>query len=324
MHKKSKINYLQEIKTKTSEPVLKIITFWQSELLRKSFSENTLEAYFSDLYIFISHFHSKSQNRELNKEDFERFSLSHLRIFFAEIGKERIATSRARMLSTIKSFYRYCEKNCFLKNEAIFQLKTPKTAKSLPRAIEVTKTFDAIESIEQIEAHKRNYNEWAAQRDKTLLTIIYSCGLRISEALSLKVSDFLGDNNFLKISGKGNKERIVPLLPEASEEVRKLILICPFIDNKNPDSFLFFGKQGKKLDPAVFQKSVRDLKNMIGLSEGSTPHAFRHSFATHLLSNSGDLRTIQELLGHSSLSTTQRYTAVDSARIFKELERINQ
>src|SRR5690606_17556459 len=152
---------------------------------------------------------------------------------------------------------------------------------------------------------------WLAKRDMALLILIYATGLRISEALSLKVNDM--DHEQLVIQGKGNKERIVPLLPAVRTAVKDYIAACPYPLTDN--DLLFLGARGKPLQPAIFQKQLRKLREWLGLPDATTPHAFRHSFATHLLSGGADLRSIQELLGHASLSTTQRYTAVDESRL---------
>jgi integrase/recombinase XerC len=153
-----------------------------------------------------------------------------------------------------------------------------------------------------------------------LLQLIYACGLRISEALNLKISD-INSNLIIKVKGKGNKERYIPILPNVFSEIQDLIKMCPYCSEKS--SFIFYGKLGKKLNPSIFQQIIRNVRNKLGLPESTTPHTFRHSFATHLLENSGDLRTIQELLGHSSLSTTQRYTKIDTKRIISAFDAIN-
>lgn len=318
---KQQHRYFPKIAVLCNKDTLDIITKWENYLTNeKKYSPHTLEAYFGDMYFFLHFLHEKQSSIDVNF--LNSFSAGTFREFLAHISSKREASSRARTLSTIKSFYRFAEKNNLLKNEIVFTIRSPKLDKNLPRAIEVEKTLSAIENSGNVEFFKKTASEWVAQRDKALLTLIYSCGLRISEAINLKIGDFFGSDNFLRIKGKGGKERIVPIIPEVMTEIKKLKDMCPFID-ENPQSYIFFGKQGKLLDPAVFQKVMRSIKNLNNLPEGSTPHAFRHSYATHLLSESGDLRTIQELLGHSSLSTTQRYTKVDAGRIFKELDRIN-
>ena len=155
---------------------------------------------------------------------------------------------------------------------------------------------------------------WLADRDVALMTLLYGCGLRISEALNLDVKDFPTEGA-LVITGKGNKQRLVPLLPIVKNTIDQYICNCPFgLKDADP---LFVGARGKRLNPRVVQRQMEYVRKIMGLPETTTPHALRHSFATHLLAGGGDLRTIQELLGHSSLSTTQRYTEVDSARLIE-------
>ncbi|MDX1950075.1 MAG: tyrosine recombinase XerC [Rickettsiales bacterium] len=321
--KNKKKIYLKELAKMTDEFLVSVFEKWQAFLLARNFSENTIESYFNDIYFFIKFFKNRLSSK-INREILSNLKQSDFRLFLSDIKQHRGASSsRARTLSSVKSFYKFCENNDFLQNENLSLVKSPKIPKNLPRAISVEKTLEAIANISEIEFHKDNCEQWISQRDKTLLMLIYSAGLRISEAINLKLSNFTAGNNFIKIKGKGNKERLVPVLPNVLKEIENLKLSCPYINAQDENSYIFFGKQGGQLDKAVFQKIIRSLKNMLGLPEGSTPHAFRHSFATHLLSNSGDLRTIQELLGHSNLSTTQKYTKVDSTRIFKELERIN-
>jgi integrase/recombinase XerC len=219
------------------------------------------------------------------------------------------AASTARALSTVKSFFRYLEKQEQVKNAAIFNIRGPRLKKALPRALAEGQAAEALQSIGQ-----QHEEEWVNKRDVALLVLIYGCGLRISEALSLRCQD-VPQGDVLTITGKGNKQRQVPVLPAVKEAIQQYIASCPY--PFTPLSPLFLGKRGKALDPAIFQLQLRKLRAALNLPESTTPHAFRHSFATHLLSAGGDLRSIQELLGHASLSTTQRYTHVDKARLLK-------
>jgi integrase/recombinase XerC len=160
---------------------------------------------------------------------------------------------------------------------------------------------------------------WIDQRDAAVLILLYGAGLRIGEALSLtkaEVDDLLKNGrDTLSVTGKGNKTRLVPLLPQALQALKAYRDNCPWLAAAKPADRVFVGARGGALDPAIVQKRVREIRRELGLAESVTPHALRHSFATHLLGAGGDLRTIQELLGHASLSTTQRYTDVDSARL---------
>jgi integrase/recombinase XerC len=150
---------------------------------------------------------------------------------------------------------------------------------------------------------------WIAARDTSILTLLYGCGLRISEALGLQRGD-APFRDAIRIVGKGNKERVVPVLPVVAESVEAYVALCPFV--MTTDGPLFVGVRGKRLNAGVVQRQMRQVRIALGLPDTATPHALRHSFATHLLSSGGDLRSIQELLGHASLSTTQRYTEVDT------------
>ena len=156
-------------------------------------------------------------------------------------------------------------------------------------------------------------------RNAAVLALLYGCGLRISEALSLTPADFAGGPASLRIAGKGGKTRIVPLIPPARAGVEDYIKLCPF--PLGEDGPLFRGARGGALQPAIIQREMQKLRGALGLPDSATPHALRHSFATHLLAGGGDLRTIQELLGHASLSTTQVYTGVDSARLLEIYDR---
>ena len=217
-------------------------------------------------------------------------------------------TSTARALSTVKSFYRYLEKQGTLTNPVIFHLRGPKLKKALPKALGVEQAQQALETI-----GTQHEDEWVNKRDLALLVLIYGSGLRISEALSLTTADNKGDS--LTIIGKGNKQRMVPLLPVIKNAIADYMSACPYPFTATAP--LFLGKRGQPLNPAIFQLQLRKLRAALNLPESTTPHAFRHSFATHLLSAGGDLRSIQELLGHTSLSTTQRYTHVDKARLMQ-------
>lgn len=297
-----------------------IISDWLKYLKEQKFySDNTIEAYILDLSLFFNFL--IEHNGEITKiNTLAELNLSDFRAFSSNISSNRIAASRARAISSVKSFYKYCERNNILKNENIFLLKSPKIPKAITKALNFENTQAAISESANIEIFKKNSEEWISIRDSVLLQLIYSCGLRISEALNLKILD-IADSKILKIKGKGGKERFVPLIDSVFLSIKKLINICPYCTEK--DSYIFYGKRGKQLDAAVFQQVIRNVRINLGLPESTTPHAFRHSFATHLLENSGDLRTIQELLGHSSLSTTQRYTKVDTKRIINAFNLIN-
>ena len=198
-------------------------------------------------------------------------------------------------------------------NTAISVISSPRRAKVLPKALDVDDTFKVLETVEKLASEK-----WQGLRDVAILTILYGCGLRISEALSLNVGD-IGHNDFLKIKGKGNKERLVPLLPVVKEKINAYLAACPY--DIKPGEALFLGARGERLSPRIVQRTLEKIRGILGLPDTLTPHALRHSFATHLLAAGTDLRSIQELLGHASLNTTQRYTDVQIDKLQRDYQK---
>lgn len=195
-----------------------------------------------------------------------------------------------------------------MKNEDISVIVNPRRPKILPKALDVTQIFNLLKKSEKNQ-------DWQGLRDTAIFTILYGCGLRISEALALNVGD-ITHNDFLRVKGKGNKERIVPLLPLVKENISAYLAACPYkLTNGEP---LFLGARGDRISPRIIQRNLEKLRRELGLPDTVTPHALRHSFATHLLAEGTDLRSIQELLGHASLSTTQRYTDVQIETLQKE------
>jgi integrase/recombinase XerC len=219
-------------------------------------------------------------------------------------------------MSAIKSFFKYLAKHKKIKNEVIGLMRNPKAKKGLPRAIDIDNIDKILDTIRDM--HKE---EWQSKRDIALCFLIYGCGLRISEALGLKRGDFFGTREVVAIKGKGGKVRHVPLLPIVIGKMEDYLGDCPY--PVLPEDYLFKSATGLKYSATLFQKLVRDIRKMLDLSASITPHAFRHSFATHLLSNGADLRSIQELLGHSSLSTTQVYTKVDKDRLLSVYKNVH-
>jgi integrase/recombinase XerC len=302
--------------------ITSILQNWLDYLAsEKKYSTNTIEAYTHDINNFIG-FLKNHLATEVTINTLEKLRLNDFRSWVASLSDARIAASKARAVSVIRSFYKFCERREILKNEYIFLLRNMKTPKNLPRALNIEETKTSITEIENIEFEKSTTEEWVSKRDKALLSLIYASGLRISEALSLTPKDIQHD--YLKIKGKGGKERIVPLLPQVKAEIESYMSECPFHQQAGVDEnlSLFLGKRGNKLDAAVFQKSIRKMRQNLELPDTVTPHAYRHSYATHLLANSGDLRTIQELLGHASLSTTQRYTKIEPSKLLEAYSKI--
>jgi len=227
----------------------------------------------------------------------------------AEERAGKINATRARHLAAVRSFFRYLAKRHGIVNPALSLLSTPRTGRRLPRALSVADARAAVAEIGSV-------SEAAAvgARDTALLALLYGSGLRIAEALALDVADAPrpGSDALLRITGKGGRQRLVPVLPAVRAAVEAWLAHHP---SRAADAPLFVGRRGKRLDPAVAQRALRQFRRRHGLPEHATPHALRHSFATHLLAAGADLRSIQELLGHASLSTTQRYTAVDEAQL---------
>ena len=277
---------------------------WRDKLyLEKRFSLHTLHGYFTDLRIFLEFLQnhrgqkiSLSTLLDLKPQDIRSFLTSRVQ---DGIGKR----SNARMLSTLKSFFKYLNINGIKTSTALQVISTPRLGKLLPHPIAVEEA-QALTTLEG--------DTWEDLRDQALFTLLYGGGLRISEALAINGEDILPEQTTtlsLLLKGKGGKERMVPLLPQILEKVDIYRAACPHdLIGAAP---LFKGTQGGRLNAAVAQKRLRSLKYQLGLPESLTPHTLRHSFATHLLASGGDLRKIQELLGHSSLSTTQIYTEVD-------------
>ncbi|MBN8827476.1 MAG: tyrosine recombinase XerC [Sphingobacteriia bacterium] len=277
--------------------------FLSSLIEQKSYSSHTHLAYQNDIFSFYE-FLSNYKDNEVSLELLNNLSITDFRAFIAHrVNKKYDSTSNTRIISSLRSFYKYLNKYFNIENQAIILLKTPKKKERLPRAMtenDASKSVDVIQELTD--------NPWVAKRDLALLTLIYGCGLRISEALNLTLDNFDKSGDFIRIIGKGNKERLVPVLKIVKERIDDYISNCPY--PVIPDGTIFFGLRGKKLQAAVFARRLIDLRRMSGLDEAVTAHAYRHSFATHLLGSGADLRSIQELLGHASLSTTQIYTKV--------------
>jgi integrase/recombinase XerC len=238
--------------------------------------------------------------------------LSDFRAFLAERARGGAGkTTRARQLSALKTFFRFLDRTGRLHNGAISVTRGPKLGRRLPRPIGEGAAQRLIEVAESLPEQ-----DWVGLRDKALFLVLYGAGLRLGEALSLKPQDLPGENAPLRITGKGRKMREVPLLPVVREAIDRYRRACPHVLGAGEP--LFRGVRGGALNPAVAERQMRGLRASVpGLDESATPHALRHSFATHLLDAGADLRAIQDLLGHASLATTEGYTAVDTARLME-------
>ena len=224
------------------------------------------------------------------------------------------ARTLGRGLAGVRSLLRFLERRGLANAAGAAALRAPKQPKSLPKPLTAADARRVVSAEEQLAEEP-----WIAARNAAVLTLLYGCGLRISEALGLSGGDLAGtDATVLRITGKGGKTRLVPVLPVALQAVLEYRWLCPW--HLGADDPLFRGARGGPLNPAIIQREMARLRSALNLPDTATPHALRHSFATHLLGRGGDLRTIQELLGHASLSTTQVYTGVDAARLLEVYE----
>lgn len=241
--------------------------------------------------------------------DLKDLRTADFRAYLSFLRKSRTLsnTSLAQQISSLKSLFRFLEKEGLVKSPALQALRTPKRPHSIPKPISEDQADRLIHSAGEAPA-----KPWLCARDAAVMTLLYGCGLRISEALSLRKGDVPLGLSF-NMTGKGNKQRMVPVLPVVTQAIEAYLELCPHpLTAEDP---LFVGTRGGALGPRAVQKSIQSLRISLGLPETATPHALRHSFATHLLGNGGDLRSIQELLGHASLSTTQIYTEVDTKQL---------
>lgn len=270
-------------------------------------SPHTLDAYQRDLSAFLR-FLSGHLGFQPGMRDLEGLEPADFRSYLAMRGTAGLSrASTARAVSTLRGFFRFLARNHLAHNPAIDCLRAPKVPRSVPRALSEAEALEAVDAAADLDDEP-----WVGKRDAALITLLYGCGLRIGEALALD-RDQAPEGETIVVTGKGGKQRVVPVLPVVAAAIGDYLAVCPYrLGEGDP---LFVGVRGKRLNPGVAQRQVRRLRALLGLPETATPHALRHSFATHLLAGGGDLRTIQELLGHASLSTTQRYTEVDAARL---------
>ncbi|WP_069301537.1 tyrosine recombinase XerC [Neptunicoccus sediminis] len=270
-------------------------------------SAKTVEAYQRDVSGFLG-FLANHLGGDLGKAKLGAVKITDMRAWMAHERRRGVGPrSLARELSAVKSFYRWLGEAEGVEVTAPLATRAPKFKAQLPRPVAKDQAKAMIETVEL-----QTLDGWTGARDTAVITLLYGCGLRISEALGLTFAAVpLGET--LRIRGKGDKDRIVPVLPTARKAVDSYLALCPF--SHTPDTPLFLGKKGKVLNPRHIQKVMEQTRMQLGLPATATPHAMRHSFATHLLEAGGDLRAIQELLGHASLSTTQAYTALDQAHL---------
>ena len=288
----------------------RIASFLQYLKEEKNYSDKTIIAYKEDLNSIFLFF---EKTTKINDEFFLKLDYKNIRewLFYRD-NLDISPRSNARAISALKSFYTFLKRKFNMINLEIIEIKSPKFKKSLPRNVEVNNFLKIIELIKETETE-----EWEIYRDIALLTLIFGSGVRISEALNINYRD-IHQKDFIKIIGKGKKERIIPIIKPIQETLDKYTETCPYPIKKS--DFLFHSKTGLKYNATTFQKLIKNIRVMLGLPDSVTPHAFRHSFATELLNNGVDLRSIQELLGHKDLSSTEIYTNVNYKKILESYE----
>jgi integrase/recombinase XerC len=275
-------------------------------------SAHTVAAYGRDLAAFFD-FLGGHRGEVPSLACMSRLSPADFRAFLAQrAGDGRTRTTIARGLSVLRGFVRFLERRKLASAPSLAVLRAPKLPQSVPKPLTVDDAGAAIEAAGDVAT-----SVWQQKRDIAILTLLYGCGLRISEALGLTLAE-APRGDALVVTGKGRKQRYVPVLPAVAEAVADYLAACPHpLPKAGP---LFVGARGGPLNPRLVQRQMQLLRGMLGLPDTATPHALRHSFATHLLGGGGDLRAIQELLGHASLSTTQRYTKVEPEHLLKVYE----
>ena len=285
------------------------ISAWQRDLgAVRRLAPKTLEAYLRDLGQFIA-FLSRHTGGLVTEATLRDLRPADIRAFLAARRSDDLGSrSLARALSALKSFFGFLEREGVLTTEALNTVRTPKVSRSLPKALTVLEAKQTITAVSELEE-----TPWIAARDMAVLSLCYGAGLRISEALAITRADLEAET--LRVTGKGGKTRLVPLIAPVRQAIATYLETAPF--KPAADEPLFRGTKGGPLSPRIIQLRVAQLRGALGLPPSATPHALRHSFATHLLGRGGDLRAIQELLGHASLSTTQIYTAVDTDRLLE-------
>jgi integrase/recombinase XerC len=299
-----------EILVRAKPALLQAGRDWLTHLAgERRLTANTIAAYRRDLDQFLR-FLTNHFGRPPDLSDIPTLRPADIRAFMASRRTAGVgARTLGRQIAALRSFERFCARRGLAATTALAAIRPPRQPKGLPKALSVAdarRVLDAAETLTE--------EPWIAARDTAVIALLYGCGLRISEALAIRRADApVGGVDTLRVIGKGGRERVVPVLPAVRRAIEAYLRACPFhIDVDEP---LFRGARGGSLSPRIVQLATERLRGALGLDPTATPHALRHSFATHLLGAGGDLRTIQELLGHASLSTTQIYTNVDAERL---------
>tara|TARA_B100000282_G_scaffold14800_1_gene10392 strand:- start:251 stop:1165 length:915 start_codon:yes stop_codon:yes gene_type:complete len=290
----------------------KNIKSWTSWLeFEKRVSKNTVISYKSDLISFLR-FLKEYENQKVSFESLKFIDEKTIvGWFYYRIKKNISQRSNARALSSIKNFFEYLKKQNSIKSSKILAIKSPKFQESLPRPL----SFKQVEKI--FFNFTKDGNNWIRRRNQSIFLLMWGYGLRISEVLNIKLKN-IKYTEFILVKSKGKKDRSLPILPELKQYIFKMLNEVPFCIKD--EDYIFLGKRGKKLNPVIIQRELSRIRREQLLPENTTPHSLRHTFATQLLDNKVDLRSIQELLGHKSLSTTQKYTAVDVSKIRETID----
>ena len=294
----------------TANFIIKFLNYLEYE---KKYSSHTIIAYREDIFSFFS-FLSDNENKNIISVDrLEKLTLTDFRLWLTQKLDKLDNRSRARKISSLRSLFNFLNRNNLLKNNEITKIKTPKISKLLPKPVSIENIKLIINEIKQLQR-----SDWENERDVAITLLLYGCGLRISEALSINKNS-IANGEFIKIDGKGKKQRIVPMISAVSEQISIYLAICPF-DIKNTQK-IFRTIKNQDYYPLAFQNLILNLRRKFNLSENITPHSFRHSFASHLLEEGADIRSIQMLLGHEMLGTTEIYTKITKNNLISNHQR---
>ncbi|MCB9992279.1 MAG: tyrosine recombinase XerC [Hyphomicrobiaceae bacterium] len=298
---------MSDLAFSVTEDLSGLIGAWLADRARvRRLAEKTIEAYRRDVAAF-TRFLTRHFGEPAAAAHFARLRPADFRAFMAARRAEGLSSrSLARALSAVRSFAAYLEANGYAVSPALSLVKSPKLPKPLPRALTVAEARATLRTVDELEDRP-----WIAARDTAVIALCYGAGLRIAEALAVTRTDI--EPQSLRVTGKGGKTRIVPILAEIRGAIDAYLKLAPFAIG--PSDPIFRGARGGPLSPRLIQARMVQLKAALGLPPSATPHALRHSFATHLLGRGGDLRSIQELLGHASLSSTQIYTRIETEHL---------
>ena len=304
-----------EVKLSHTSTAEQAVNAWLSHLTDiRDQSEHTVTNYAHDVRVFVT-FLGSYRGQAITVADYNALDVVEARAWLSELASKGVgAASRARAISALRSFYKWLTKQKLVQNAVLQTLRLPKKPQRAPHPLTALQVDDLMDNAEVVR------EGWVGVRDRALFMLLYGCGLRISEALSLNGGDWHAiKSGQLTVTGKGRKQRVVPLLDEVKKELELYLKACPF--QMQDDEAIFRGEKGARLNSGVAERAMRMIRQQYLLPDYATPHALRHSFASHLLNSGADLRSIQELLGHASLSTTQQYTKVDEESLLAVFEK---